>query len=57
MRSHEEATIHRFQNDPSFALEYLAAVLQDGDESEREQTLRRLAKAFSKDSDDMWLPP
>jgi DNA-binding phage protein len=53
MRSHEEATIHRFRNDPSFALEYLAAVLSDGDESEREQTLRRLAKAFSKDSGDM----
>jgi hypothetical protein len=51
-RSHEEATIDRFRHDPSFALEYFVAVFYEGDESECEQTRRRLAKAFSNDRSD-----
>lgn len=45
-RSHEEATIERFQRDPHLAAEYLDAILKDGDEAELLQTLQRLAKAF-----------
>jgi probable addiction module antidote protein len=45
-RSHEEATIERFQQDPGLAADYLDAILQDGDEGELLQALQRLAKAF-----------
>lgn len=45
-RSHEDATIERFQRDPELAAEYLDAILQDGDDGEWLQALQRLAKAF-----------
>jgi probable addiction module antidote protein len=45
-RSHEEATIERFQQDPVLAADYLDAILQDGDEAELLQALQRFAKAF-----------
>ena len=45
-RSHEDATIERFQQDPGLAADYLDAILQDGDEAELLQALQRLAKAF-----------
>lgn len=45
-RSHEEATIESFRKDPSFAAEYLTAVLEDGDQEELMLALRRMSKAF-----------
>ena len=45
-RSHEEATIESFRRDPSFAAEYLTAVLEDGDQEELMLALRRMSKAF-----------
>ena len=45
-RSHEDATIERFQKDPDLAAEYLDAILKDGDESELLQALQRMSKAF-----------
>lgn len=45
-RSHEDATIERFQKDPVLAAEYLDAIFQDGDEGELLQALQRLSKAF-----------
>ena len=45
-RSHEEATIESFRKDPSFAAEYLNAVLEDGDQEELMLALRRMSKAF-----------
>ena len=45
-RSHEEATIESFRKDPSFAAEFLNAVLEDGDQEEVMLALRRLSKAF-----------
>jgi DNA-binding phage protein len=45
-RSHEDATIERFQKDPELAAEYLDAILKDGDEGESLQALQRLSKAF-----------
>ena len=45
-RSHEEATIESFRKDPSFAAEYLNAVLEDGDQEELLLALRRMSKAF-----------
>jgi probable addiction module antidote protein len=45
-RSHEDATIERFQKDPALAAAYLDAILQDGDEGELLQALQRLSKAF-----------
>jgi DNA-binding phage protein len=45
-RSHESATIERFQRDPDFAAEYLDTILKDGDEAELLQALHRLAKIF-----------
>ena len=45
-RSHEDATIERFQKDPDFAAEYLDAILKDGDEGELLQALQRMSKAF-----------
>jgi probable addiction module antidote protein len=45
-RSHEDATIERFQKDPELAAEYLDAILKDGDEGELLQALQRLSKAF-----------
>ena len=45
-RSHEEATIESFQQNPKFAAEYLDAVLADGDQEEILSALRYMAKAF-----------
>ena len=45
-RSHEEATIASFRDDPEFAAEYLNAVLADGDQQELLLALRRTAEAF-----------
>ncbi len=50
-RSHESATIERFQRDPDFAADYLAAILIDGDEGELLHALQRLAKTFNSASD------
>jgi probable addiction module antidote protein len=45
-RSHEEATIQSFRDDPEFAAEYLNQVLEDGDQDELMVALRRMAGAF-----------
>jgi probable addiction module antidote protein len=45
-RTHEEATINSFRNDPAFAAEYVNAVLEDGDEAELLLALRHMAEAF-----------
>ncbi len=45
-RSHEEATVESFREDPEFAAEYLNQVLEDGDQDELMVALRRLAGAF-----------
>ena len=45
-RSHEDATIERFQKDPELAAEYLESILKDGDEGELPQALQRMSKAF-----------
>jgi len=45
-RSHEEATIEEFREDPQHAAEYLNAVLEDGDQQELLVAMRRIAKAF-----------
>lgn len=45
-RSHEEATIQEFKENPILAAEYLNAVLADGDQDEVMQTLRRITAAF-----------
>ena len=45
-RSHEEATIASFRDDPKFAAEYLNAVLEEGDQDELLLALRYMAKAF-----------
>jgi len=45
-RSHDEATIERFRKDPEFAIEYLDAILEEGNDAELLQTLRRFSKAF-----------
>lgn len=47
MRSHEEATIARFQKDPDLAAEYLAVILNDGDKFELLHAQRLIAKAFA----------
>ena len=45
-RSHEEATIESFRRDPALGIEYLNAVLADGDQAELMLALRRLSEAF-----------
>jgi len=44
-RSHEAATVESFRKDPTFAAEYLNAVLAEGDQDEVLLALRRLALA------------
>ena len=39
-RSHEEATVESFRNDPAFAAEYLNAILEEGDQDELMLALR-----------------
>jgi DNA-binding phage protein len=45
-RSHDEATIERFRKDREFAIEYLDAILEEGNDAELLQTLRRFSKAL-----------
>lgn len=45
-RSHEEATIERFRQDPELAATYLDAILEDGDEGELLYALQQMAKAY-----------
>jgi probable addiction module antidote protein len=45
-RSHEAATVGSFRKDPTFAAEYLNAVLAEGDQDEVLLALRRLSRAF-----------
>ena len=44
--AHEAATIASLKRDPAFAVEYLNAVLADGDREELLLSLRRMADAF-----------
>jgi probable addiction module antidote protein len=44
-RSHEAATVESFRKDPTFAAEYLNAVLAEGDQDEVLLALRRLSLA------------
>ncbi len=44
-RSHEEATIESFRDNPKYAAAYLNSVLEDGDEQELLVALRRVAEA------------
>lgn len=45
-RSHEEATVEMFRQDPELAADYLNSVLEDGDETDLLLALRALSKAF-----------
>lgn len=45
-RSHEDAKLASFRDDPAYASDYLNAVLEDGDQEELLETLRYLAQAF-----------
>jgi DNA-binding phage protein len=45
-RSHEDAKLASFRNDPAYASDYLNAVLEDGDQEELMETLRYLVQAF-----------
>ncbi len=45
-RSHEEATIERFQKDPDLASAFLAAILKDGDQAELQHARQLIAKVF-----------
>ena len=45
-RSHEDATIESLGKHPALAVEYLNAVLADGDQKELMLALRRLSRAF-----------
>jgi probable addiction module antidote protein len=44
-RAHADAKIESFRNNPSYAAEYLNAVLEDGDQEELLETLRYLVAA------------
>jgi len=45
-RTHEEASMDMFRNDPGLAAEYLNSVLADGDETDLLLALRSLSQAF-----------
>ncbi|KQT61304.1 MULTISPECIES: DNA-binding protein [unclassified Aureimonas] len=45
-RSHEDAMVDIFRDDPSAAVATLDAILADGDQGELLVTLRQMAKAF-----------
>nr|MDP2191462.1 hypothetical protein [Rhodoferax sp.] len=47
-RSHEEATIQEFKEQPELAAAYLESVLRDGDDAEVFLTIQRVAAAFSE---------
>ena len=44
--THEDATIASLKRDPGFAIDYLNAVLADGERGEQLLALRRMAEAF-----------
>lgn len=46
VKDHETATIDSLKADPAFALEYLNAVLEEGDEQELLLAMRRIANAL-----------
>lgn len=43
-RNHEAATVESFRKDPQFAVEYLIAVLEDGDPEELLLAIHRVTK-------------
>jgi len=45
-RTHEEASLEMFRNDPELAADYLNSVLADWDESDLMLALRSLSKAY-----------
>ena len=45
-RGHDEATVESLRKDPKFTVEYLNAVLQEGDEQELMVAMRRIADAM-----------
>jgi probable addiction module antidote protein len=45
-RSHEEAMIEFYEKDPTYALDLLNSILEDGDQGELLIALRRMTKAF-----------
>lgn len=45
-RPHDEAMAELYRNDPTYALQLLNSILEDGDQSELLIVLRQIAKAF-----------
>ena len=45
-KSHDDAMVEIFREDPSYAIELLNAVLQEGEQGELLVVLRQMAKAF-----------
>jgi probable addiction module antidote protein len=45
-RSHAEAMAELYQQDPTYAVEMLNSILEDGDQAELLVALRQMAKAF-----------
>ena len=45
-REHDEAMAEIFRNDPTYAVELLNSILEDGDQGELLVALRQMAKAF-----------
>ncbi len=45
-RPHDEAMAELYRNDPTYALQLLNSILEDGDQSELLIALRQMAKAF-----------
>ncbi|MCL2524156.1 MAG: addiction module antidote protein [Betaproteobacteria bacterium] len=45
-RSHDEAMAEVFRKDPTYAVELLNSILEDGDQGELLIALRQMAKAF-----------
>ena len=45
-RAHDEAMAELFRDDPTYAVQILNSILQDGDQNELLITLRQMTKAF-----------
>jgi probable addiction module antidote protein len=45
-RTHDEAMVEVFRNDPSYAVDLLNSILEDGEQGELLIALRQMAKAF-----------
>ena len=45
-RSHSQASVEAFRDDPEYAAAFLSAVLEDGDQQEVMIALRRMTQAF-----------